>query len=179
MVKYNEIITKSLIDFEEIKFVLANNNIELVKSKQIKERYFLKDSISLKSSNYSSILENCYVLSNDNHKLSLSIKKKNDLEVTISRMEVVNEEETVDFLSHIGFNEAFYVEKNVYTYSDEINEIKIIDLMNVGTYVSVSKENSSLEELKSILASFNIPCNEEEYNESIEKTILSKVRRYM
>lgn len=179
MIKYNEIITKSLIDFEEIKFVLANNNIDLVKSEQIKERYFLKDSVSLKSSNYNSILDNCYVLSNANNKLYLSIKKKQNIEVSISRMEIVDEEETVDFLSYIGYKEAFNIEKNVYVYSNKENEMKIIDLMNVGTFISVRKDNSSLEELKDILSSFGLPFNEEECNESIEKIMLSKVRRHM
>lgn len=179
MIKYNEIITKSLIDFEEIKFVLANNNIDLVKSEQIKERYFLKDSVSLKSSNYNSILDNCYVLSNANNKSYLSIKKKQNIEVSISRMEIVDEEETVDFLSYIGYKEAFNIEKNVYVYSNKENEMKIIDLMNVGTFISVRKDNSSLEELKDILSSFGLPFNEEECNESIEKIMLSKVRRHM
>ena len=42
MKKYCELISKSLIDFEEIKMILANNNVLLLSGYQAKERVFLK-----------------------------------------------------------------------------------------------------------------------------------------
>ena len=44
MGKYCEIISRSLIDFEEIKMILANNNVMLVSGSQINDRVFLKNA---------------------------------------------------------------------------------------------------------------------------------------
>ena len=175
---YTEIISKSLIDFEEMKFVLANNNIKLVKSEQVKERYFLKNDISFKSASYKKILENTYILEEIEDKKSLVYKTYGDYQKAVSKIEHVNEEDTIDFLNHIGFKETFAIEKNIYDFSDGINEFSVINLINTGLYLSVKKENTTIEELKEILSSFKIPYNEAECNESIEKLVISKVRRY-
>lgn len=179
MITYNEIICRSLIDFEEIKFVLANNNIELVNSNQVKERYFLKNDISFKNASYKKILENSFILSDINDKKYLSYKSFNEYTKSISKIEVVNEDECIDFLTHIGYKEAFVLEKNVYQYSDTIHTLNIINLINIGLYLSVAKEDASSDELKEILSSFNIPYDDQDLNVSIEKLVMSKDRRYL
>lgn len=179
MEKYNEIISKSLIDFEEIKLVFANNNIKLVNSYQVKERYFLKQSISFKTANYKKILENSYIFSEVNEKKYLCYKSKSNEQKEISKIEIVNEEDCIDFLNHIGLKETFSIEKNIYSYTDGLNEFSIINLINLGLYVSAKKENATVDELKGILSSFHIPYNESECDESIEKVVISKARRYL
>lgn len=176
---YNEIITKSLIDFEEIKLILANNNVELVKSEQIKERYFLKKEISFKTASYKTILDNSYVLLEKDEKVYLNYKTYNELEKCSSSIEIVDENECIDFLNHIGFKETFNIEKNVYLFSNENNQFSVINLINTGIYLSAEKENASKEELMDILNSFKLPYKEDECNESIEKLVISKVRRYL
>ena len=176
---YSEIISKSLIDFEEIKFILANNNIELVKSEQVKERYFLNKDITFKSASYKKILENVYILEEIEEKKSLVYKTYDDYHKSVSKIEIINEKDCVDFLNHIGFNEAFTIEKNVYDFSNGVNEFSVINLINSGLYLNVQKEDATLEELKQILDSFKVPYKEDECNESLEKLMISKVRRYL
>ena len=55
----------------------------------------------------------------------------------------------------------------------------IINLINIGLYISVRKENATFEEVKEILESFNIPHIEEVLDESIEKLVVNKLRRQM
>lgn len=176
---YSEIISKSLIDFEEIKFILANNNIELVRSEQVKERYFLSNDITFKSASYKKILENIYILEEIENKMSLVYKTYSDYHESISKIEIVSEEDCIDFLNHIGFKEIFTIEKNIYDFSDGVNEFSVINLINTGLYLSVKKENATIDELKQILDSFKIPYKEDECNESIEKIMISKIRRYL
>ena len=176
---YNEIITKSLIDFEEIKLIFANNNIELVKSEQIKERFFLKKDISFKTASYKKILDNSYILLEKNERPYLNYKSHNGLEKCSSTIEIIDENECIDFLNHIGFKEVFNIEKNVYLFSDGINECSVIHLINTGIYLSTKKENATKEELKNILDAFKLPYKEDECDESIEKIVISKIRRYL
>ena len=176
---YNEIITKSLIDFEEIKFVFANNNIDLARSEEVKERYFLKNNISFKTASYKTILDNCYILVENNDKRYLVYKSHDELKRSQSSIEILNEEDCIDFLNHIGFKEAFNIEKNIYVFSNGKYECNVINLINMGIYLSVQKENASLEELKELLDTFNLPYKEDECDESIEKLVISKVRRYL
>jgi adenylate cyclase class IV len=179
MEKYNEIISKSLIDFEEIKFILANNNVELVKSYEIKERYFLNKSIKFKSATFERIMKNSYILTSENDDLYLSYKSKEDNSKLISKLKIVDSDSCIEFLNHVGFKETFGIEKNVYVYSDGINKINIINLINIGLYLNVKKEEASINELKDILSSFAIPYNEDNIDESIEKLVINKVRRYL
>lgn len=176
---YNEIITKALIDFEEIKFVFANNNIKLVRSEEIKERYFLKKDISFKTASYKTILDNCYILVEKNDKNYLVYKNHDELQKCKSSIEITNKNDCIDFLNHIGFKETFNIEKNVYVFSNGENECEVINLINMGIYLSVGKENASLNDLKNILNTFKLPYKEDECNESIEKLVISKVRRYL
>ena len=175
---YNEIVSKSLIDFEEIKFILANNNIKLVDSNQVKERYFLKGDISFKNASFKKIFENSFILSDIDDKKYLSYRTYTDYTKSNSKMEITNESECIDFLSHIGYKEVYLLEKNVYVYSNGINTLQIINIINMGLYLSVQKENASLDELKEILESFNIPFDHDDCNISIERLIISKDRRY-
>ena len=55
--KYCEVTSKSLIDFEEIKFILANNNVNLVKAHQLNGKVYLKDTVSVLNSNYKTIID--------------------------------------------------------------------------------------------------------------------------
>lgn len=176
---YNEIISKSLIDFEELKFVLANNNVNLVNSKQIKETYFLNNNISFKTANYKKILENSYVLLDINEKLYLAYQSYDQNTKSTSSIEINNREDCIEFLNHAGFNEILTIEKNVYDYNNGENNLSVINLINVGLYLSVKKENSSVNELKQILDSFNIPYKNDMCDESIEKVVINKVRRYI
>lgn len=175
---YNEIVSRSLIDFEEIKFVLANNNIKLVNSNQVRERYFLKENISFKNASFKKIFENSFILSDIDDKKYLSYRTYTDYTKSNSKMEINDEKECVDFLDHIGYKEVYLLEKNVYEYSDGANILQIINVINMGIYVSVQKENATIEELKEILESFNIPFDHDDCNVSIERLIISKDRRY-
>ena len=176
---YNEIISKSLIDFEEIKLVLANNNIELVESKQIKERYFLNGKVNFKTANYKKILKNSYILLSINDNEYICYKSYDDYEKRKSKIKIYDEEECIDLLNHAGYKEVFTIEKNVYTYSNGINELHVINLINIGVYVSVKKQGESLENLKDILSTFDIPYQEDECDESIEKLVIRKIRRHL
>ena len=91
MEKYSEIIRSSLVDFEEIKLILANNNIDLVSSKEIRERYYLKNGISFKSASYQKIIENSYILANVNDKVYLAYKKEIGNDKEIAYLSIANE----------------------------------------------------------------------------------------
>lgn len=179
MDRYNQIITKSLIDFEEIKFILANNNIKLVNSYEIKERYFLKNCVNFKTASYDKILQNSYVLAGVNQKLYLSYTSVLESEKTTTKIEISNEKECVEFLNHIGLKESFTIEKNVYVYSGGENQFSIINLIGIGLYLSVVKENTKIDHLKEILSTFNIPYDEENCNVSLEKLFINKLRRHI
>lgn len=179
MKQYNEIISASLIDFEEIKLVLANNNIELISSSEIKERYFLSKDVSFKNANYRKIIEKNYVVVRIDDKLYLSHRSKLGYQKTVSNIEVINENDCIDFLNHIGFEEAFEIEMNVYEYGDSYKRLRVINLIGIGLFLSVRKEDASEEELKNILSSFKIPYNEDDCDVGFERLAISKARRYM
>lgn len=179
MEKYNEIVTKSLIDFEEIKYVLANNNIKLVNSDEIKESYYLHKNVSLRNANYKKILENCYRLINVRGKIYLVYKSREDSKTIETKIEIINEEECIEFLNHTGYYESFTIEKDVYEYSDGRHNMSVINLLNIGNFLRISQDEASIEELKEILKEFRIPFNEAECEESLEKLVISKNRRYM
>ena len=122
-------------------------------------------------------MSNSYTIVESGSKKYLSYKTKKGSEVNISQMEILNERDCMDFLSHIGFQETFNIEKNLYEYSDGKNFLSIINMMNIGTFMNIKKENSTKEQLCKILSSFNIPYNENECNEAIEKVVISKIRR--
>jgi len=179
MGKYCEITSKSLIDFEEIKFILANNNIDLVSSNEIQEKIFLKNEISFINANYQTIMDNSLILSKIDDKSYLSYTSGNDIEKETTRIEINDEDACERFLNHIGYKQEGVLELDLYVYSDGKNELNIINLINIGLYVSVKKDNSNVGELKEILNSFNIPYDEEVYNESIERLFINKLRRQM
>ena len=179
MEKYCEIISKSLIDFEEIKMILANNNVMLISGNQINDRVFLKNGVSLSNSNYKTIIDNSIVISSVNDKKYLLYTTGDSYNKQSSRIEIVNEKDCEEFLNHIGFKETFEVDADCYTYSDGNNSLNIINLINIGLYVNVRKENATVDELREILSSFNIPYDEEVVDESIEKLCVNKLRRQM
>lgn len=179
MGKYCEIISRSLIDFEEIKMILANNNVMLVSGSQINDRVFLKNGVSILNANYKTIVDNSIVISSVNDKKYLLYTTGDSYNKESSKIEIVNETDCEEFLNHIGFKEQFQVDADSYTYSDGINNLIITNLINIGLYVSVRKENATVEELKDILSSFNIPYDEEVVDESIEKLCVNKLRRQM
>ena len=179
MEKYNEIIRASLIDFEEIKFILANNNIELISSNEIKENYYLKNGISLKNANYNTLIDKSYILANINDKLYLINKEEDGISKSFTKLEIVNENECVEFLNHAGFKEAFTIEKNIYTYRNNDKYMDVINLIGIGIFLGVRRVDSSEDELITILDSFNLPYNDKENNIVIEKLVLNKLRRYI
>jgi adenylate cyclase class IV len=179
MEKYCEITSKSLIDFEEIKFILANNNIDLVSSNQIQEKIFLKNDVSFANANYQTIMDNSLKLSKINDKRYLSYTSGNDIEKKTTRIEINEEDACERFLNHIGYKEVCLLELDMYVYSDGKYELNIINLINIGLYLNVKKSDSNVDELKGILNSFNIPYDEDVCNQSIEKLFINKLRRQM
>ena len=179
MEEYNEIVTKSLIDFEEIKLILANNNIDLVKSYHIAEEYYLNSEVSLKSATFQRILDNSYIIISDGNKQYLSYKSKQGLNVRISKMVISDIKDCTNLLLHKGYIESFNIEKNVYEYSNGNDTIYVIDILNLATFFCIKKKDASLLELKEILSSFNMPFNEDKCNEEIEKVVIAKLRRYI
>lgn len=177
MSKYCELTSKSLIDFEEIKMILANNNVELISGHQINDRVFLKTGVSLFNSNYKTIIDNSVVLSSVNDKKYLFYTTGESYNKESTKIEIIDESECEAFLNHIGFEEKFQVDADYYIYSDGSDNLIIINLANIGLYVSVQKENASLDELKSILSSFNVPFDEECCEESVIKLCVNKLRR--
>lgn len=173
----NEIITKSFIDFEEIKFILANNNIELIKSYELKESYFLNEKINFKTADINKIIENSYILSEANKELHLLYVSKKDIEKKVSKIRILDKNECVEFLNHTGFQEKFCIEKNVYVYIKNENMLSIINLIGIGFFIKLEKPGASIEELKAILNEFYIPYDEENCNISIEKKFIDKIRR--
>ena len=179
MEKYNEIIKPALIDFEEIKFILANNNINLITSKEIREKYYLKNDISLKTAKYQTIIDNSYILINVNETKSyLSYKKQYGNEKEVSLISIEEEKECIDFLNHAGYKEAFTIEKNVYEYENDSNKLEIVNLIGIGLYLSMKSNDESVEKLNEIMTTFNIPYDESE-DVVFEKLVINKVRRYM
>jgi len=179
MERYNEIISESLIDFEEIKFILANNNIELTSSLEIKQRYFLKKDVSFKKANISKIIENSYILENIEHKLYLSYKTIDKNHIIKSKIEIIDEDMCIEFLNHAGFEKAFTIEKNVYVYQNAKSKISVVNLIGIGLYLNVRKENASEEELKLILSSFGLPYKENKCDVNFERLAINKARRYL
>ena len=179
MSKYCRLTSKSLIDFEEIKFILANRNVDLISSNQIKERAFLKNDISYINANYKTIVNNLLKISDINGKKYLIHETGYDCDKETTSIEINNEEDCEALLNHIGYSEQYVFDADHYVYSDGINQLEVLNLINIGLYLSVKKEGSNEKELKEILSSFNIPYDEEECNESIEKIFINKLRRQM
>ena len=177
--KYCEVTSKSLIDFEEIKFILANNNVNLVKAHQLNGKVYLKDTVSVLNSNYKTIIDNSLTMYVINGKKYLCYITEDGYYKNTTSIEIVDENECIEFLNHIGFNEQFSLDADYYVYSDGVNMLNIINLINIGLYISVRKENATFEEVKEILESFNIPHIEEVLDESIEKLVVNKLRRQM
>lgn len=179
MKKYCELISKSLIDFEEIKMILANNNVLLLSGYQAKERVFLKNGISLLNANYKTIIDNSLTISEVDDKKFLFYTTGEKYNKESSKIEIVNESECEEFLNHIGYKEQFVVDSDRYIYSDGNNYLYVTNLANIGLYVGVRKENANEEELKEILSSFDIPYDEEVCDESMERLFVNKLRRQM
>jgi adenylate cyclase class IV len=179
MSKYCRLTSKSLIDFEEIKFILANSNIELISSNQIKERAFLKNDISFVNANYKTIVNNLLKISDINGKKYLIHETGSDYDKEATSIEINSESDCVALLNHIGYSEQYVFDADHYVYSDGTNQLEVLNLINIGLYLSVKKEDSNEKELKEILSSFHIPYDEDECNESIEKIFINKLRRQM
>ena len=58
---------------------------------------------------------------------------------------------------------------NVYVYGNSKCQMNVVNLIGIGLYLSVQKENASEEELKEILSSFGIPYKENKCDINFER----------
>ena len=65
------------------------------------------------------------------------------------------------------------MEENVYEYSNGEHTISVVDLIGLGIYLRIKKENANEEDLKNILSLFSIPYNEKDMHVNFEKLVIN------
>lgn len=184
-----EICVKCLDSVEETLLKLKSLGFTIKEDFILKDTYYAKNDMEVSLTNRSNLFSNYILIRESNEQINFVLKEKNmDEDGTIinqssCKCPILDKVKGDIFIKNLGYKELLKINDHNYLLSNGKNELYVQDVENLGVYIEMeqkniysdSKNGNNINEMISILNSYELNIKEDNYFVKKSFDMLEKV----